>query len=86
MQIDATKIRTYENDIVAFAEDMYYLRPGEPIQLWDHQKETLYKTTERDKNGLFKHAISIISLPRQNGKSELSSILGLHSLFQFIRC
>lgn len=81
MKIDATKIRKYKNDIVAFAEDLYYLRPGEPIKLWDYQKEILYKATERTQNGAFKHRISIISLPRQNGKSELSTIIGLHALF-----
>jgi len=79
--IDATKINLYKNDICAFAEDLYYIAPGEPIKLWDYQKEILYKATEKNEDGTYKHKVSIFSMPRQNSKSELSTIIGVHSLF-----
>jgi len=81
MQIDSKRIKEYASDIVRFAEDLYYIKPGEPIKLWDWQKDILRKATQRDKHGNYNHQISILSMPRQNGKSELSTILGLHALF-----
>lgn len=74
-------VSLYENDIVAFANDLFYFKPGERIKLWPEQEDILYKATEKDENGQYRHKVAIFSYPRQNGKSELSTILGVHSLF-----
>ena len=75
------QMRIYRDDIVKFAEDLYYLGPVKRIKLWDYQKEVLREVTAKDEEGKYKYPISIISLPRQNGKSELASIISLHALF-----
>jgi phage terminase large subunit-like protein len=71
----------YRHNIIAFAEDLYYIEPGKPIRLWDYQKEMLIEAMQREPDGNYIYDTVIYSLPRQNSKSELSAIISCHALF-----
>ena len=81
MKIDKKTIDLYRNDVCRFANDVIYLEPNKKLTLWGWQEEVLKKCVEKDESGKHKHPISIISLPRRNGKTLLSAILSLHELF-----
>lgn len=71
----------YKHDIVAFAEREYFLKPRQRIKLWDFQKDILNQVQQRDDASDYVYDTVVISLPRQNSKSELSAIIATHSLF-----
>jgi phage terminase large subunit-like protein len=48
---------------------------------WPYQADILRAVEERDERDKFRRRLSVISMPRQNGKSTLSGWLGLHLLF-----
>lgn len=59
-------------------------KAGEPLHLRDWQKELIRHVFAGDENG-YRHAISLLLLPRKNGKSALGSIFGLYSLILGVR-
>lgn len=54
-------------------------KAGEPLHLRDWQKELIRHVFAGDENG-YRHRISLIGMPRKNGKSALGSVFGLYSL------
>ena len=59
-------------------------KAGEPLHLRDWQKE-LIRHVFAGQDGLYRHAINLILMPRKNGKSALGSIFGLYSLILGVR-
>ena len=54
-------------------------RAGGPLVLRDWQKDLLEHLFAWDEDGL-RHRISLVGMPRKNGKSALGAVLGLYSL------
>jgi phage terminase large subunit-like protein len=76
-----------EGEVVAdFAEtfgiitkDSIAGKTGEPLVLRDWQRELMRYVFAGDEDG-YRHRISLIGMPRKNGKSALGSVFGLYSL------
>jgi len=76
-----------EGEVVAdFAEtfgiitkDSIAGKTGEPLVLRDWQRELMRYVFAGDEEG-YRHRISLIGMPRKNGKSALGSVFGLYSL------
>jgi phage terminase large subunit-like protein len=85
--VPQTDILNGEGDVVIdFAEafgiitkDSLAGRAGTPLHLRDWQKELIRHVFAGDENG-YRHRISLIGMPRKNGKSALGSVFGLYSL------
>jgi len=78
-------------DVIDFAQmfgiitkDSVAGRSGEPIVLRDWQKELLLHIFAGEKEK-FRHSVSLIGVPRKNGKSALGSVLCLFSLLNGVR-
>jgi len=54
-------------------------KTGSPLELRDWQRELMRHVFAGDDNG-YRHRISLIGMPRKNGKSALGSVFGLYSL------
>jgi phage terminase large subunit-like protein len=54
-------------------------KAGEPLHLREWQKELMRHVFAGDDEG-YRHRISLIGMPRKNGKSALGSVFGLYSL------
>lgn len=54
-------------------------RAGDPLLLRDWQKELIKHVFAGDERG-YKHRVSLIGMPRKQGKSALGSVMGLYSL------
>ena len=54
-------------------------KTGEPLVLRDWQRELMRYVFAGDEDG-YRHRISLIGMPRKNGKSALGSVFGLYSL------
>jgi phage terminase large subunit-like protein len=54
-------------------------KAGAPLVLRDWQKDLMRHVFAGDDNG-YRHRISLIGMPRKNGKSALGSVFGLYSL------
>lgn len=72
--------------VVGFAEtfgivtkDSLAGKAGSPLELRDWQQELIRHVFAGDENG-YRHRISLIGMPRKNGKSALGSVFGLYSL------
>jgi phage terminase large subunit-like protein len=72
--------------VIGFAEafgiitkDSIAGKAGEPLHLRDWQKDLVRHVFAGDETG-YKNRISLLGLPRKNGKSALGSIFGLYSL------
>ena len=81
MNLSDEQLQLFKRDIVAFAEALYYIGPGQRIKLYDFQKKILRECTQKNSDGSFKYEVAVLSMPRRNGKSELSTIIGVWSLF-----
>ena len=78
-------------DVIDFAQmfgiitkDSVAGRSGEPMVLRDWQKELLLHIFAGEKEK-FRHSVSLIGVPRKNGKSALGSVLCLFSLLNGVR-
>lgn len=72
--------------VIGFAEafgivtkDSIAGRAGEALHLREWQKELIRHVFAGDENG-YRNSISLIGMPRKNGKSALGSVFGLYSL------
>jgi phage terminase large subunit-like protein len=91
-QVPQSQIDGGEGEVVIdFAEafgvvtkDSVAGKAGEQLHLRDWQKELIRHVFAGDENG-YRHAISLLLLPRKNGKSALGSIFGLYSLILGVR-
>ena len=85
--VPQSELETGEGDVVAdFAEtfgiitkDSIAGKTGEPLVLRDWQRELMRYVFAGDEDG-YRHRISLIGMPRKNGKSALGSVFGLYSL------
>lgn len=81
--ITPEKIQQYKNDICYFLEEQYILENGKHIKLEQWQKEKILRPVfeTKNENGLRKYDLALIGLPKKNGKSTLSSGVGIYMLF-----
>jgi len=85
--VPQTELESGEGEVVIdFAEafgivtkDSIAGKAGEPLHLREWQKELMRHVFAGDDNG-YRHRISLIGMPRKNGKSALGSVFGLYSL------
>jgi len=85
--VPQTELDNGEGEVVAdFAEtfgiitkDSIAGKTGEPLVLRDWQRELMRYVFAGDGEG-YRHRISLIGMPRKNGKSALGSVFGLYSL------
>ena len=86
-QVPQTELDNGEGDVVIdFAEafgivtkDSMAGKAGSPLELRDWQQELIRHVFAGDDEG-YRHRISLIGMPRKNGKSALGSVFGLYSL------
>lgn len=86
-QVPQTELDNGEGDVVIdFAEafgivtkDSMAGKAGSPLELREWQQELIRHVFAGDENG-YRHRISLIGMPRKNGKSALGSVFGLYSL------
>ena len=85
--VPQSELHNGEGEVVAdFAEtfgiitkDSIAGKTGEPLVLRDWQRELMRYVFAGDEDG-YRHRISLIGMPRKNGKSALGSVFGLYSL------
>ena len=86
-QVPQTELDNGEGEVVIdFAEafgivtkDSMAGKAGSPLHLRDWQQELIRHVFAGDGEG-YRHRISLIGMPRKNGKSALGSVFGLYSL------
>lgn len=86
-QVPQNEIDNGEGEVVIdFAEafgivtkDSMAGKAGSPLHLRDWQQELIRHVFAGDEEG-YRHRISLIGMPRKNGKSALGSVFGLYSL------
>jgi hypothetical protein len=73
-KIDEGTLQAFRDDPIAFVRAF----DREP---WDYQADILRQVVERDQAGRFTKSIAIVSMPRQNGKSTISTWIALWRLY-----
>lgn len=83
MMITPEKIKQYKQDPCCFLEEQYILENGKRIVLEPWQKEKVLRPIFETKgeNGLRKYNLALVGIPKKNGKSTLSSGVGIYMLF-----
>jgi len=76
------KIIKYNSDIVAFAEEQYYLENGKLIKLEQWQKDLIFRPVfeTKDDKGVRQYNLALAMIPKKNGKSTLASIVSVYEL------
>jgi len=73
-----TKAELYKRDIVAWAEDHFYIsETRRPIVLEGHQKRILRDVLTPDADGRFPYETVIYSCPKKSGKTTIAAIVAL---------
>ncbi|MFC1558584.1 terminase TerL endonuclease subunit [candidate division KSB1 bacterium] len=74
--IETPKIKDslYSTDIIKFAEEQFYIETRKPIILEEWQKEEILKPIFMSTQY---YSLAVVSMPKKNGKSTLSAIVGL---------
>lgn len=76
---DGEFIARFADAFATITKDSVAGRSGEPLVLRDWQRELLNHVFARDEDGL-RHRISLIGMPRKNGKSALGSVIAAFAL------
>lgn len=76
---DGGHVIDFAEEFGVITKDSVAGRSGERLVLRDWQKELLLNVFAGE-DGLFRHSVSLVGVPRKNGKSALGSVLCLFSL------
>ena len=63
------------------ADPVLFIETFSPERPWPFQAEAMRTVVERDEDGKFAKKVWVVSWPRQNGKSQVSSWIGTYLLF-----